>query len=201
MPIQSAIPVGEFVKVFNERNQQIFSIPMGTDPEDGIVSSSSTAVTVRMGNSIRTYNERGQMIQSVQVSRRQESRPANYAPSATPALAITPSHRTDEAPSKLFPLMAIAALAIAVFSPGLIAVAAVKNLLSLSLETGQVWTFGIACSAVVWAAFYLANRDFRKASGRYLVLCAIVLVLFLFCHFGLKTEFTQQMLKLYFPQH
>jgi hypothetical protein len=62
-----------------------------------------------------------------------------------------------------------------------------------------MWAFGIACSTVVWVAFYLINRDFRKASIRYLVLCAGVVVLFLFCHFGWKSEFTQQTIRLYLP--
>lgn len=146
-------------------------------------------MTVRRGEVVTTYNERGQAVHTVPLF-------ASQRPSSR-----QDSQQGDGTSNSLFLVVAVAALAIAMFSPGLVAVAGLKSLLSLSLETGQMWAFGIACSALVWIGFYLVNRDFRKASFRYLILCAGVVLVFLFCHFGLKTQFTEQAFRLYFPAH
>lgn len=189
MSIQSAIPMGENVFVYDESGRVIFTVPLGNNPDNGLVGCTGSGVSVRRGGVVTTYNERGQAVRSV-----------SLFPSSK-FFSDQGSQPRTEPPNRLFLIAAVAALAIGVFSPGLVTVAGLKSLLSLSLETGQMWAFGIACSTAVWVALYLINRDFRKASIRYLVLCAGVIVLFLFCHFGLKTEFTQQTLKLYFPQH
>ena len=181
--------MGENVFVYDESGRVIFTVPLGNNPENGLVGCTGSGVSVRRGGVVTTYNERGQAVRSV-----------SLFPSSKP-FTDQGSHPRSEPPNRLLLVAAVAALAIAVFSPGLVAVAGLKSLLSLSLETGQMWAFGIACSAVVWVAFYLINRDFRKASIRYFVLCAGVVVLFLFCHFGLKTEFTQETIRLYLPPH
>ena len=210
MSIQTATPNGNLVSVYNEQGQIIFSVPLGPEPEDGLVGYTASAVSVRRGFVVNTYDERGQIVRSVPVISRkrfENSDPPLVQKRNVPAEPLprhfeeSPPPGTNDPPNRLFLVMAAAALAIAIFSPGLVAVAGLKSLLSLSLETGQMWAFGIACSALVWAAFYLVSRDFRKASMRYLVLCAGVVVLFLFCHFGLKTPFTEQTFRLYFPAH
>lgn len=210
MSIQTAAPSGNAVSVYNERGQMIFTVPLGADPEDGLVGYTASGVSVRRGNVVNTYDERGQIVRTVPAISRprfEKSDSLPYHKRNPPALRPR-SHFEEprppagnEPPSRLFLVAAVAALAIAVFSPGLVAMAGLKILLSFSLETGQMWAFGIACSALVWAIFYLVNRDFRKASIRYLVLCAGVVVLFLLCHFGLKTQFTEQTFRLYFPAH
>lgn len=210
MSIQTAAPNGSVVNVYNERGEMIFMVPLGAGAEDGLVGYTASGVSVRRGNVVNTYDERGQMVRSVPASSRQSVENADSLPyhKRNPPTLTPRSHfeesrppGTNEPPNRLFLVAVVAALAIAVFSPGLVAMAGLRNLLSLSLETGQMWAFGIACSVAMWVAFYLLCRDFRKASIRYLVLCAGVVVFFLFCHFGLKTEFTAQTFRLYFPAH
>lgn len=210
MSIQIAAPSGNAVSVYDERGQMIFVVPLGTDPEDGLVGYTASGVSVRRGNVVNTYDERGRMVRTVPASSRQSFESADSLPyhRRNPPASMAPSDfqesrpsGTSAPPNRLFLVVAVSALAIAVFSPGLVALAWLRSLLSLQLETGQMWAFGIACSAVLWIVFYLVNRDFRKASLRYLIMCAGVVVLFLFCHFGLKADFTQQTIRLYFPPH
>jgi hypothetical protein len=61
------------------------------------------------------------------------------------------------------------------------------------------WTFGIAISVALWFGFCICARAFRTASMRYLVLCGIVLSIFAFSHFGLKSRFTADTIPWYFP--
>ncbi len=90
--------------------------------------------------------------------------------------------------------------AVFIFSPGMVLVALFKSCFSCSWDTSQLWTFGITISVAVWLGFYIRARDFRTAFVRYLVLCGIVLGVFAFSHFGLKTKFTADTILWYFPQ-
>lgn len=87
-----------------------------------------------------------------------------------------------------------------IFSPGMVMVALFKSCFSCSWDTSQLWTFGITISVAVWSGFYIRARDFRTAFMRYLVLCGIVLGVFAFSHFGLKSKFTANTILWYFPQ-
>ena len=90
--------------------------------------------------------------------------------------------------------------AVFIFSPGMVLVAFFKSCFSCSWDTSQLWTFGITISVAVWLGFYIRTRDFRTAFVRYLVLCGIILGVFAFSHFGLKSKFTADTILLYFPQ-
>lgn len=188
----------------------IFTVPLGAGPEDGLVGYTASGVSVRRGNAVVTYDERGQMVRTVPTFSRQRFENVDAppfqkhnVPAEVPRGQLEESRPpgTNDPPNRLFPLMAAAVLAILVLSPGLVVIAAVKNLSSASWDTGQSWAFGVACSFVIWLVSYLIWRNFRRASIRYLVLCAGVVLVFLFCHFGLKTEFTAQTLRLYFPAY
>ena len=56
--IQSAIQRGNYVYVYNEKNQQIFS-QSGT-----LQGYTSTSVSVKNGNYVSVYNDKGQKIAS-----------------------------------------------------------------------------------------------------------------------------------------
>ena len=90
--------------------------------------------------------------------------------------------------------------AVFIFSPGMVFVALFKSCFSCSWDASQLWTFGITISVAIWSGFYIRARDFRTAFMRYLVLCGIVLSVFAFSHFGLKSKFTDDAILWYFPR-
>src|ERR1700730_11007796 len=123
MSIQSAVPNGGVVFVYDESGQVIFTVPLGNDPENGLVGCTGSGVSVRRGGVVTTYNERGQAVRTIPLF-----------PSRKP-FSREDFQQSNQTPNRLFLMMAVAALAIAIFSPGLVMVAGLKSLFSLSLET------------------------------------------------------------------
>jgi hypothetical protein len=65
MAIANAVPRGSSVYVYDEQNRQIFSIPGGTGPNNGLQGYTGSTVSVRRGSSIYVYDERGRQISSI----------------------------------------------------------------------------------------------------------------------------------------
>ena len=65
MAIGTAVQRGSFVFIYNEKSQQIASVPAGMGPGDGLVGFTATTVSVRRGSLVFLYNERGMQIGSV----------------------------------------------------------------------------------------------------------------------------------------
>ncbi len=62
MAIANAVQRGSVVFVYDERNRQIFTIPAGAGPADGLKGYTGASVNVRRGNTIFTYDDRGRQI-------------------------------------------------------------------------------------------------------------------------------------------
>ena len=59
MAIGNAVQRGDFVYVYDEKNHQIFSIPAGNGPDDGLKGYTQSRVNVRRGDYIYSYDEKG----------------------------------------------------------------------------------------------------------------------------------------------
>jgi hypothetical protein len=60
MAIGNTVQRGSWVYVYNEKNQQIFTKPAGSGPNDGLKGYTGGSVNIRRGSWIYTYNEKGQ---------------------------------------------------------------------------------------------------------------------------------------------
>jgi len=60
MAIANAIQRGDWVYVYDEKNNQIFTLPAGSGSSDGLKGYTGSSVNIRRGDWIYTYNERGQ---------------------------------------------------------------------------------------------------------------------------------------------
>ena len=58
--IANAVQRGSTVYVYNEKNQQIFTQPAGSGPNDGLKGYTGSSVNIQRGSTIYTYNEKGQ---------------------------------------------------------------------------------------------------------------------------------------------
>lgn len=67
MAIANAVQRGTSIYVYNEKNNQIFTVSVGTGPKDGLHGFTSSTLSVRIGTSIYTYNESGNRIASTSV--------------------------------------------------------------------------------------------------------------------------------------
>ena len=59
MPISVAIQRGSVVYVYDEKNRQIFNVPGGTGPKDGLTGFTGSTVSVKRGSVIYVYDEKG----------------------------------------------------------------------------------------------------------------------------------------------
>lgn len=59
MPIGNSVERGSVVYVYDEKGRQIFTVPRGNQPADGLKGYTSTTVNVRRGSVIYTHNEKG----------------------------------------------------------------------------------------------------------------------------------------------
>lgn len=59
MPIANVVQRGTIIYVYNEKNHQIFTLPAGSGPNDGLKGYTSGSVNVRRGSIIYTYNDKG----------------------------------------------------------------------------------------------------------------------------------------------
>ena len=64
MSIGNAVQRGAFVYIYNEKNQQVGSVPAGSQPGDGLKGYTSSQVNVQRGAFIYSYDERGSQIGS-----------------------------------------------------------------------------------------------------------------------------------------
>ena len=59
MAIGSASQRGAYVYVRDERGRDLYQIPAGNGPKDGLVGYTGSTVSIRRGNSVFTFDERG----------------------------------------------------------------------------------------------------------------------------------------------
>lgn len=59
MPISVAIQRGSVVYVYDDKSRQIFNVPSGTGPKDGLIGFTGSTVSVRRGYVIYVYDEKG----------------------------------------------------------------------------------------------------------------------------------------------
>ena len=65
MSIGNAVERGGYVYVYDEKNDQIFSIPAGNESGDGLTGYTQSRVNVRRGAYIYSYDEKGQQVGAV----------------------------------------------------------------------------------------------------------------------------------------
>lgn len=65
MAIVNAVQRGQVIYVYGEKGRQIFTVPAGHGPDDGLKGYTSASVNVRRGNAIYTYDERGRQTGTV----------------------------------------------------------------------------------------------------------------------------------------
>ena len=92
-----------------------------------------------------------------------------------------------------------AAVVLLITGPGMLAMAYLNPEWHLHFDTGQMWAFAGAISVVLWIFICLLTMSFRRGTIAYLTIAALAVGVFWFCHFGLKTHFTNAALDLYFP--
>lgn len=61
MAIGSAVEKFGMIVLYDEKGKQIRSIPKG----DGLMSCTSSTVTVKFGSTLRIYNEQGNVVRSM----------------------------------------------------------------------------------------------------------------------------------------
>lgn len=59
MAIGNAVQRGTTVYVYDEKNHQIFTVPAGNGPKDGLKGYTSGTVNVQRGTTIYTYDIKG----------------------------------------------------------------------------------------------------------------------------------------------
>ena len=57
--IGNAVQRGSFVYIYNEKGQQLATVPAGSSSDDGLTGYTSTTVNIRRGFAIYSYDERG----------------------------------------------------------------------------------------------------------------------------------------------
>lgn len=67
MAIATAVQRGLSVTVYDEKGQQLFSMPAGTGPNDGLKGYTGKSVSIQINRTIRTYDEKGNQIGSTMV--------------------------------------------------------------------------------------------------------------------------------------
>ncbi|MBX3741271.1 MAG: hypothetical protein KF712_09795 [Akkermansiaceae bacterium] len=59
MAIANALKKGSSIFVYDEKGRQLFTLPAGSGPNDGLTGYTSATVSIRRGSSIFTYNDKG----------------------------------------------------------------------------------------------------------------------------------------------
>lgn len=59
MAISNAVQRGAYVYVYDEKGRQMFTLPAGYGPNDGMTGYTSGTINIRRGNYIYTYDDRG----------------------------------------------------------------------------------------------------------------------------------------------
>ena len=59
MAIGNAVQRGHVVFVYDEKNQQVTTLPAGSGPNDGLKGYTGSSVNIQRGDIIITYNEKG----------------------------------------------------------------------------------------------------------------------------------------------
>jgi hypothetical protein len=62
MAIGNVVPRGSTIYVYDEHGRQLFSLPSGAGPHDGLQGYTSSTINIRRGSTIYTYNEKGRQI-------------------------------------------------------------------------------------------------------------------------------------------
>jgi len=66
MPIGSAIQRGRYVDIYDEKGQRRHTFPIaGLGPHDGLISYTSSTISVRQGMSLYIYDENGRPKHSI----------------------------------------------------------------------------------------------------------------------------------------
>ncbi|WP_116027702.1 hypothetical protein NR756_04870 [Alloalcanivorax xenomutans] len=89
-------------------------------------------------------------------------------------------------------------LAIAlVNAPGMVILATMKDLLDLDLDTGQMWTFSIITSLLIFGAIRTTSEEWSNALLIYVIACISIAVFFALSHFGFKALFPERYLSFF----
>ncbi|GAK50686.1 hypothetical protein U14_01919 [Candidatus Moduliflexus flocculans] len=89
-------------------------------------------------------------------------------------------------------------LLIFVFSPGMLVMSLIKVAFNLTLDGGQMWTFAVIISILLFGTLCGIFKDMAKAAVYYFSTSGIIVVVFLLCHFGLKLTFPVNFLDNFF---
>ncbi|MFO0417002.1 MAG: hypothetical protein ACK5Y6_06915 [Pseudomonadota bacterium] len=65
MSIANAVQRGPWIYVYDEKNQQIFTKPAGSGPNDGLKGYTNSSVNIQNGSWIYTYNQKGQQTAAI----------------------------------------------------------------------------------------------------------------------------------------
>ena len=60
--IANAVERGDYAYVYDEKNRQLFSIPLGSGPQYGLHGFTGRSVSIRRGEYIYTYDQTGHQI-------------------------------------------------------------------------------------------------------------------------------------------
>ncbi|HLP57228.1 MAG TPA: hypothetical protein VK186_00290 [Candidatus Deferrimicrobium sp.] len=106
---------------------------------------------------------------------------------------------------KVNPIMQLVVFTFAVLllfflAPGMAILAISRQLLSLNLDIGQMWTFSVVISAIIFALIFHIRKSFIDASTTHIVIALVIVGLYLISFFGLKADFPKHHLNLFFNQ-
>jgi hypothetical protein len=62
MAIGNAVERGSLIYAYDEKNHQIFTVPAGSGPDDGLRGYTASRVNVKRGSLIYSYDERGRQV-------------------------------------------------------------------------------------------------------------------------------------------
>lgn len=78
--------------------------------------------------------------------------------------------------------------------------ATVRELISLNLDIGQIWTFSVVISAIIFALIFYIRKSFIGASTTHLVIALAIIAFYLISSFGFKADFPKHHLNLFLNQ-
>ncbi len=82
----------------------------------------------------------------------------------------------------------------------MLVVAGVTLLFHWEVSRLTIWISALVLGALFWLEVYSITRKSTKVTANdYVIFCAFITVVFIFCHYWFDDEFTRHFLQLYLP--
>lgn len=108
------------------------------------------------------------------------------------------NNRNDENPAVVLILILLLAAIVFATTPGMLVMYTAERSLNLGLDQGQMWTFAVLSSLVIFGIFYWRQKNFTIALTYYSILSIGIIVISLIAYFGFKAKFIETGMNLYF---